>query len=198
MPNPDLKPEKIKTYELVYELYVGQGFRISVSGYYYRINDLINQVDTGAGTRFDNVAEVTARGAGLELENKWLNGTEGRFSYSAQRTVDKLTGEPLTNSPEQLVKLNLSTPIVSKKVFAGIEEQYTSRRRTEGGSYTRDFYITNLTLFSQNLINRLDLSASVYNLLGQKYSDPVSADLLPLDTVRQDGRNYRLKATYLF
>jgi iron complex outermembrane receptor protein len=198
VPNPNLKPEKIKAYELVYELYVGQGFRISVSGYYYRINDLINQVDTGNGTRFDNVAEVTARGAGLELENKWQNGIEGRFSYSAQRTMDKLTGDPLTNSPEQLVKLNLSTPIVAKKVFAGIEEQYTSRRRTEGGSYTRDFYITNLTLFTQNLINRLELSASAYNLLDKKYSDPVSADLLPLDTVRQDGRNYRLKATYLF
>lgn len=198
VPNPDLKPEKIKTYELVYELYAGQGFRISASGYYYRIFDLINQVETGAGTTFENVDEVTARGAGLELENKWSNGIDGRLSYSIQRAEDKLTGEPLTNSPEQLATLNLSVPVVKEKVFAGIEERYLSRRRTESGGTTPGFYITNLTLFTQNLINRLDLSASVYNLLDQKYSDPVSADLLPLDTVKQDGRSYRLKATYLF
>jgi outer membrane receptor for ferrienterochelin and colicin len=196
--NPGLKPEKIKTYQLIYELYAGERSRISISGYYYRITDLINQVATGAGTRFENISEVTARGTGFELEHRLPNGTEGRLSYSVQRTTDKLTGEPLTNSPEQLAKLNLSTPIIAKKVFAGIEEQYMSRRRTEAGSFTRDFYVTNLTLFSRNLINRLELSASAYNLFDKQYGDPVSADLLPLDTVRQDGRSYRVKATYLF
>lgn len=198
VPNPNLKPEKIKTYELVYELYAGQGFRVSASGYYYRINDLINQVETGAGTKFENVDEVTARGAGLELENKWPNGVDGRFNWSIQRTRDKLTGEQLTNSPEQLAMLNLSVPVVNNKVFASVEERYMSRRRTEGGNNTQDFFITNLTLFTQNLMRRLELSASVYNLFGKQYSDPVSLDLLPLDTVRQDGRSYRVKATYLF
>ncbi|HSB32994.1 MAG TPA: TonB-dependent receptor, partial [Nitrospirota bacterium] len=173
-------------------------FRISASGYYYRINDLINQVKTGAGTKYENVDEVTARGAGLELENKWPNGVDGRFNWGIQRTRDKLTGEQLTNSPEQLAMLNLSVPVVNNKVFASVEERYMSRRRTEGSNNTQDFFTTNLTLFTQNLMRRLELSASVYNLFGKQYSDPVSVDLLPLDTVRQDGRSYRVKATYLF
>jgi iron complex outermembrane receptor protein len=196
--NPDLKPERIKTYELVYEQYLGAGFRMSVSGYYYRIKDLINQVGTGTGTMFDNVDEVTARGAELELDNRWSNGTEGRFSYTLQRAEDKLTGDPLTNSPEQLAKLSFSAPVMGERVFAGIEEQYMSRRRTGAGNYTAGFAVTNLTLFTQHPAERLTLSAGVYNLFDKKYGDPVSADLLPLDTVRQDGRNCRLKATYLF
>jgi len=200
-PNPNLKPEKIKTYELVYEQYLGEGFRASVAGFQYQIEDLINQVDAGTGTgetMFDNIDKVNAKGAELELDNKWSSGIEGRFSYTIQRAEDKVTGEPLTNSPAQLAKLNLSAPVVKEKVFFGVEEQYMSRRRTLNGVYADGFYITNVTLFTQNLVNRLDVSASVYNLLNKKYSDPVSLDLAPIDALRQDGRMYRLKLTYAF
>ncbi len=199
VPNPDLKPERIKTYELVYERYLGEGFRVSASGYYYRTKDLIDQVDMGpSGTMFDNLAEVTARGAELELDNKWSNGTEGRFSYTIQRAEGRMTGEPITNSPAQLAKLNLAVPIVKKNIFVGVEEQCMSRRRTLAGEYAESFYLTNLTLFTQHLIDRLEVSASVYNLFDKIYGDPVSADLSPIDVVLQDGRTYRVKVTYAF
>ena len=198
VPNPDLKPEKITTYELVYEHYLGEGLRVSVAGYSYQISDLINQVDTGAGTMFDNIDKVNARGAELELDNRWSSGAEGRFSYTIQRAEDKVTGEPLTNSPAQLAKLTLSAPAVKDKVFFGVEEQYMSRRRTLGGDYASGVYITNVTLFTQNLVNRLELSANVYNLLNKKYGDPVSLDLSPINTLQQDGRTYRVKLTYAF
>lgn len=140
-----------------------------------------------------------AKGAELEFDNKWSNGSEGRVSYTIQRTISNQTGEPLTNSPTQLAKLNFSVPVMREKVFAGFEEQYMSRRRTEAGNYTPGVYLANFTLFTRNLLNRFEVSASVYNLVNKKYSDPVSfADLNPLDTVRQDGRTYRLKLTYAF
>jgi outer membrane receptor for ferrienterochelin and colicins len=199
VPNPELKPEKIKTYELVYEHYFGEGLRASVSGYYYRIKDLIDQEPTPNGSRFENTDEIRARGGELELDNKWSNGSEGRASYAIQRAISNQTGEPLTNSPTQLAKLNFSVPILREKVFAGFEEQYMSRRRTEAGNYTPGFYLSNFTLFTRNLLNRFEASASVYNLMNKKYNDPVSfADLNPLDTVQQDGRTYRLKLTYAF
>ena len=178
-----------------YEYHPGKGFHVSASGFYYRIRDLINQVDTGAGTMYDNVDQVAARGAELSLAGRRPNGTEGSFSYTIQRTEDKLTGEPLTNSPTHLVKLNISAPVFKEKVSGSIEEQYTSSRRTEAGQSTQAFYITNVTLLARNYIDRLEVSAGIYNLFDAEYSDPVSADLQPLDTVRQDGRTYRLKVT---
>ncbi len=198
VPNPDLKPEKIKTYELAYEYHPGKGFRVGASGFYYRIKDLINQVDTAAGTTFENVDQVVARGAELSLAGRRQNGTEGRFSYTIQHTEDKLTGEPLTNSPRHLVKVNISAPIVKENVYGSVEEQYTNTRRTEAGQSTQGFYLTNVTLLARNYIDRLEVSASIYNLLDTEYRDPVSADLQPLDTVRQDGRTYRLKVSYSF
>ena len=199
VPNPELNPEKIKTYEAVYEQYFGEGFRIALSGYYYGIKDLIDQVATAEGSKFENTGEIRARGAELELDSKWANGGEGRLSYTIQRAMATDTGEPLDNSPAQLVKVNLALPMVKDRVFAGIEEQYLSRRRTEAGNYTSAFYFTNLTFSLRNLPGRFEASASVYNLMNKKYSDPVSfADLNPLDTVMQNGRTYRLKLTYAF
>ena len=199
LPNPALEPEKIKTYELVYEQYLGEGFRASVSGYYYAIKNLIKQTEPAPGVTFyQNQDEVTAKGFELEVDNKWNNGLEGRVSYTLQRTEDQLTGDPLSNSPSQMVKLNMTLPVVGEKLFASIEDQYLSRRKTEGGDYAAAFHVTNLTLFSQHVLDRFELSASIYNIFDKKYSDPVSKDLTPIDRVQQDGRNYRLKLTYAF
>jgi len=200
MPNPDLKPEKIKTYELVYDQYFGDHLRASVAGYYYEITDLINQTtDAASGLSvYQNMEEVNAQGGELELERKWANGLDGRISYAVQRTKDRVTGEPLSNSPEQMGKLGLTIPLLQERIFASIEEQYMGRRRTDTGEFTPEFFLTNVTLFSQNLVNRLELSGSINNLFDKLYGDPVSADLLPLNTVQQDGRSYRVKLTYTF
>ncbi len=198
--NPDLLPEKIKTYELVYEQYLGDHFRATVTGFYYKISNLIDQTETfpGSGvTFFENLEKVESRGGEFELENKWNNGVEGRISYTLQRTKDMQTNETLSNSPEQLAKFNIVVPLMRDKVFAGIEEQYMSKRKTNASEYTRDFYITNLTIYSNRIIKGFELSLSAYNLFDTKYGDPVSADFLQ-QTIMQDGRTYRLKLTYAF
>jgi outer membrane receptor for ferrienterochelin and colicins len=196
--NPDLKPEKIRTYELVYEQYVGDRLRATAAGYYYKIDNLINQTGASPGvTIFENLARVEARGFELEIENKWGSGVDGRISYTGQRTKDLSTGGQITNSPEHLAKLNLIVPMLKDSLSAGIEEQYMSRRRTVAGNYAPGFFITNLTLFSPRVLGRLDLSVSVYNLFDKNYGDPVSADFVQ-DTIKQDGRSYRVKLTYAF
>ena len=196
-PNPDLNPEKIKTYEMVYEQYLGENFRSSLSGFYYQIGDLITQqLDEDGLLIFRNVGKVDSKGVEAEIEGKWANGLQGRVSYILQETKDQDTGEILTNSPRHLAKLNLTVPLIQKKLFAGAELQYTSNRKTLAGE-TGGFATTNLTLFSQNFIKGLDVSFSFYNLLDKRYGDPGAGEHRQ-DTIEQDGRNYRLKITYRF
>ena len=197
--NPNLQPEKIRTYELVYEQYLNDHYRSSLSGFYYRIDDLISQqIDPLDNLlQFNNLDKVDARGMELELEGKWANGLQGRLSYTFQDTEDVQTGTTLTNSPKHLVKLNLIAPLVHEKFFAGIEEQYTSRRSTLAGGNAAAYYITNVTLFSQNIIQGLELSATLYNLFDAQYGDPVGAELRQ-DTIGQDGRTFRVKLTYRY
>ncbi|MBI5739723.1 MAG: TonB-dependent receptor [Nitrospirae bacterium] len=214
--NPDLKPETINTYELIYEQYLGKYLRGTVAGFHYKIEDLIRQYpDPADGLLvFNNVDTVTANGMELEVGGKSESGFEGWVSYTYQKTENRETGDVLTNSPEHLAKANLIVPLIRDRLFLGMEEQYTGRRRTlhrekqealpEGlreevfpsDHYAGSYFITNATLYAKN-INNLQVSAGVYNLFDRKYADPGAGEHLQ-DTIEQDGRTFRLKLTYSF
>ena len=200
--NPELKPERIRTYELVYEQYFLEHYRSSVSGFYYKVRDLITSLpvdpdDPLSTTRYVNVDSIEARGVELELEGKWRGGVEGRVSYTYQSVEDAKTQEKLTNSPEHMAKINLVLPLYRQSLFAGIEEHYQSSRLTLAGNRTSESYLTNLTLFSRGLVPGLELSASLYNLFDASYAHPGSPNHVQ-DSIEQDGRSFRVKLSYLF
>lgn len=198
-PNPDLDPETIDTYELVYEQYFGKHYRGTINGFYNEIHDLITlTTDPADGLLvFQNTDEVCAKGIEFEIEGKWPGGNEGTIGYTLQETENKETGKTLVNSPKNLVKINLIGALIREKLFFGVEEQYTSRRKTRDESVTDDFFITNLTLHSRNLFKALEVSGSIYNLFDKKYEDPGSEEHRQ-DAIEQDGRTFRIKLTYAF
>ena len=205
--NTDVKPEKISSYEFIYEQGINRFLRSSVMAYYNRMDDLIGLGESAVDTNFN------AETLGLEpsLEAKW-NDFSARLSYSLQRTQNRETHVGLPDSPENMIKLNLSAPLYKDKLFAGLEVQYTSQSKTEmfipppvGGTATitpgpnsPGFTVVNLTLFSHDLfIKNLELSASVYNLFDTKYYEPAS-DFHLEPYIQQNGINFRIKATYSF
>jgi len=201
--NPELKPEKIQTYELIYEQYFREHYRSSFSGFYYRVQDLITSepfdplFPNNPPSHYVNIDAIDAHGAELELEGKWQSGLEGKLSYTYQRAVDANTGASQPNSPTHLAKLNLTLPLYQNVLFAGLEEQYQSSRLTLGGNQTGASYLSNLTLSSRGLLPGLHLSASVYNLFAARNVDPGSPNHIQ-DTIQQDGRSFRLKLDYRF
>ena len=116
----------------------------------------------------------------------------------------------MPDSPQQLIKFNLTAPLVPNKVFAGLEYQYTSSRRslhnttdpsgqpiTVQGEEAGGAGVVNLTLLGKNLVKNLEFSTSVYNILGRRYSDPASQFHVQ-DLIEQDGRSFRVKLTYRY
>lgn len=201
----DIKPETITSYELVYEQEIGKHFRSSISGFYNQMDDLI-VFDSGSFTNFN----ANTRGMEIALESFWPSGIWSRASYSLQQTRNSSVGWDMPDSPNHMVKLNLSVPIVKDKLFAGVEFRYDSERYslhnttdssgqpiTVLGEDAASYGIVNLTLYSQNLVKNLEFSATIYNLLDRKYSDPASR-FHTQDLIEQDGRSFRLKATYRF
>jgi iron complex outermembrane receptor protein len=197
--NPNLKAETVDTYEVVWEQVLGTHLRATASGFYYRTKDLISQtVDPADGLLvFKNLGEVESKGASAELEGKWANGLRGHISYTFADTENVETGEPLSNSPKHLAKLNLILPVYQDKLFAGLEFQYTSDRLTLSERQLSDFYVVNLTLFNQKLIKGWEASATIYNLFDAKYSVPGNIEHVQ-DAIPQDGRTFRIKLTYRF
>jgi outer membrane receptor for ferrienterochelin and colicins len=199
--NPNsLQPETITSYELVYEQGIGQYLRSSLAGFYNEINNLI----VFSQQYYQNLENATAKGLELSLEGHWPSGLRGRASYTLQETEDTTTGQVLADSPRHLAKMNLSVPLWKNKVFAGGEFLYTSSRatinQTQGivtAGSAASYGIFNLTLFSQNLVKGLDVSATVYNLFDNKFYDPATPYHLQ-NTIQQDGRSFRVKLTYRF
>ena len=201
----NIRPEKITGFELVYEQEIGQHLRSSLSGFYNQMDHLI-VFNSGSFTNFD----ARSKGMELALEGSWAGGIRGRASYSFQDTRNDTVAWQMPDSPNHLLKFNLSLPLVRDKLFAGVELQYTSDRRTlhnttdasgqpitvQGGN-AGAYGIVNLTLFSQKLIKNLEMSAGVYNLLDRRYEDPASHFHVQ-DVIEQDGRTFRLKLAYRF
>lgn len=203
-PSGNLKPETIRTYELVLEQYMTKHLRGVVSAYYYTVEDLIGlQTDPGDDLLvFHNIEELEAKGIELELEGKWDNGLMGRISYTWQEATNGKTGAILSNSPKHMAKFNLSAPLLQERIFASLETQYMSPRKTLANRWTEHMFVTNLTLFSRNLFSHnlfrgLELSASIYNLFDQGYGDPGSEEHIQ-DILRRDGRTFRIKMQYSF
>jgi len=195
--NPDLRPERIRTEELVYEQYLGTRMRFVGSVYSYSMRDLITLVtDPGDGLLvFRNVDRARARG--FEVEGEWRGGTSQlRASYSRQMVRDDVTGEELTNAPRQLAKVNLAVPAGVDGLRAGLEAQYIGRRKTlasEIGGYT----VASLTLVHTGLATGLEVSVSAYNLFDRTYGDPGSAEHVQ-DAIEQERRSLRLKLVQRF
>ncbi len=197
----DIQPEEITTYELVYEQAIGRHLRSSISGFYNQMDHLI-VFESGSYTNLD----ADTKGVEIALEAGWTNGIKARASYTFQNVNDRSRDREFADSPEHLIKGNVSVPLYLNKIFAGLEVQFTSHRgtlytsttgETIVGSGVPSFAVLNFTLFSQNLIKNLDFSASVYNLLHNEYADPATRFHLQ-DRILNDGRSFRLKLTYRF
>jgi len=198
-PNPNLGPETAKTTELVWEQSLAQRFRLVASGYYYPIRGVIGgETDPVTGLLvYQNIGRVDLRGAEITLKRQSRSGLEAGLSFSLQEAKDLRAPGPLINSPHVLGQANLSVPLCGKKVYASLNVQYVSRRRTEAGDYAGAYALPNFTLYSKKVLKGWEASASLYNAFNRIYGDPASVAHQE-DVIFQNGRNFRLKFTYRF
>lgn len=202
--NTELKPEKIKTWELGLEHYLTPQTRLFAGAYYYRMEQLIEAVpvtldDGSEVSQYRNVAPINARGLEFEVEHQWQNGARLRASADLQRTRTA-AGETLSNSPQRIARLNLSAPLPWWSLRLGVEAQAVSRRKTDLDTSVPGYGVVNLTLWRPQAKRDWELSASVLNLFDRKFADPAAPDVATPDRDRfeRDGRTFRVKAVLYF
>ncbi len=198
--NPNLKPEKIRTVEFGWDQFIGNNFKTSATVYYTRIMDMLEQVVDPVDSMnvFMNSGQHESKGIELQTEGKWENGYSGKISYCYQKSE-----HTLANSPNHLIKGSLTIPLPLEKSFATVETLTTSSRLNTYGNSISGATIVNVTLLNHDLLNGLELSASVYNLFDTHYADPVGSEQTnslseTLQSIRQDGVTFRIKGTYRF
>jgi iron complex outermembrane receptor protein len=197
--NPGLQGETIETLELVADQRIARDLTVRASVYRWNMSGLITLVSdpaSGIPPQYQSGAAVDAHGVELSADKTWESGARLRGSVSVQSAAYS-GGRDLLNSPEQLGKLELSTPLRVAGLRAGYELQYDSRRLTRDGTTLGGYTLSNLTLGSNALARGLEVSLNIANLLDKRYAQP-GAENNWQDWVEQDGVSIRLKVIQRF
>ncbi|MEO8256102.1 MAG: TonB-dependent receptor [Acidobacteriota bacterium] len=190
-----LRPESIDTHELVWERYINDRVRTSVSTYWYKADRLITATETldesaKLGLTFFNQGQVRAKGLELEAQMRIKGESQVQVSYALQRAVDQQTHDELSNSPHHVAKARISVPVFTPRSFLSIEGQYLSSRTTQTGSTVARAATVNAN-FIQQVGHSWQLIAGLRNIFNVEYSDPVSAGHLQ-EAIPQNGRTARI------
>ncbi|PID78947.1 hypothetical protein CSB20_12550 [bacterium DOLZORAL124_64_63] len=192
-------PEAIATYELILEQELGDDLNATLSGYLYDYrlldNGLLDDQSSLPSEEWIN-DETKARGIEFELARQPRAGIRGRFSYSYNRTKERLfnprQGE--SRAAPHVARLNLSVPGGGIFDRVGLEVQYHSPRMTIRRHWASHYYLVNLSVWNHSLVPHLEVRGSITNLLNDAIAHPGTAREIQ-DLIRQDGRSFRLSVT---
>ena len=194
-----LQPERIATYELVWEQQVNPRLHVSGSVFHNRVRDLITE-KSGSTTSLDglfyqNAGGVAATGVELDLQAVLPGRIRARVSDAFQSATDAQSGTRISNAPAQVAMLTVDVPVARSGLSAGFNTSFVSERRTVRDADVPRAFVSDLTISAPRLWPRVGLAASAYNLFGASYGDPGSEEHRQ-DVIPQDGRMFVVRATW--
>ena len=196
--NRDLRPESLRTTEVVIEQYFQGRVRVAMSAFYTRIHDLIDQVTTDEGAvTHTNQESVRARGVELEAEGRWPSGLLVRGSFTAQDADPKGADEMLSNAPHKLATLQVALPVWRRQVQLASETSFVSERKNVLLEPLPGYWLSNVTATWRPVGSRFTVGASIYNVFDATYLHPVGAEFVQA-AIAQDGRTASVRATVKF
>lgn len=201
--NPGIRPESIDSYELVVVQTLSSRLRLLGSAYLSRMHDLIAlYTDPASGAlSFQNLAEVKAHGAGLELEGAWP-AVRFRVSYQVQDATWTEAGtatRTLANSPHHMVKGRLAVPLLRERMHLFTEGWFLSERdsvHSLAGTAARVPGYAQVNLGGTFKIKpALSLQLVARNVTNQKHRDPASEEFREPD-LPEEGLSLWLRLRY--
>jgi len=196
--NPDLTSETIRTYELVLDRHLSGAGHLTASLFRYRIEDLIEFTALpDSHFMFMNHGGASAYGFEIHHEIEWGGGGRLSSSYNWQLARTE-SGARLENSPRHMAKMNLEHPVFSTAWTGAVELQYVGARQTYLGDRLGGYTVINVNLLNRKLVEGLEVSARVTNLLDKQFADPASSAFDPLERITQAGREWSVRMEYRF
>lgn len=198
-PNPDLRPETIQSYELVFDRQFGPGAHAGLSLYQFNADHLIRlSTDPADGlAMFANVDQVTSRGVEVEGETRLGNTVVVRGGYAYQRPHGSPDSATPVNAPTHVGRLGVMWTAATDRFSGGLELRGLSGRGTLAGSTVPGYALVNLTVLGRPFRRGPEFSASLYNAFDHRYADPGGQEHRQA-SIPQDGRSIRLGVWHRF
>lgn len=168
--NPDLEPETINTFELVFDIQPTKNFNTVFSVYTYTAKDQLDVVESaGSLPQSENVGEQEGRGFEVEVNWQIIENFNLRTYYSYQHSENEKTGDPVPDVPETQLFINPHYTIHQDWSF---DANYywiggMHRAADDPREDIDDYGILNLTVRKQNIFNHLDMALSIRNVLDE-------------------------------
>lgn len=198
-----LRSERVRTTELALEHAPTGASRVLLTAFHSSVTDLIAFENASRMDRLTvgNTRAVQVHGLEAEAEQRWQGGQRLRVAYGWQRARDTSHARPLTNAPRHLLKLQWSDALSLGPALGGSNGRYAIEALGIGPRVTlRETRLPGHMLVNTTYTTRManvDVSVGIYNLFNHRHADPASFEIRE-DTLRQDGRTYRIKLTYAF
>ena len=207
IPNPNLKPERLNSTELMYELTPVPRWKNTFSLYYTQVTDLIKAV---AG-QHQNVAGVNI--FGIEAESTYYFDKNNSIYGNLTTNSAKVAASGQDTGDIAPYKANAGWNALFRQAWGiSLRGHYVAERKTVTQYFTPpasyfslnsvDAYFTvDLTLTARNLLKGFDLNLALFNITNKTYYDP---GLREADGTKyagaiiQPGFNGILSATYRF
>jgi iron complex outermembrane receptor protein len=199
IPNPDLKPERIRTLELVWEQQLAEHTVSSASIYRYKMHEIIDITIQGATQtiQFQNLGHVDAIGAEIALRRRTRSGLLAYSNYAYQRARHHNSDERLVSSPDHLLKGGVSVPL-PYLLSGGVEARYESSRLTVFHTSTPSHWLADLFVQTKPFFSgHAEASARLMNALDTQYTLPGNFDHRQL-ALTQPGRRFIFEVQYRF
>jgi iron complex outermembrane receptor protein len=203
--NPYLSPERIITYELVYQRQVSRNFNFNFSVFHYQMKNMIGQVQDPVDSLFQyrNLGSLIVNG--LEVcTNYHLSSDFSIYANYSYNSINKSQSEQeLIDSPVHDFKSGVNY-LFLKRFSVSLEGIYESERQTRINSLTNPFFLVNAyVVYSPEQVNNLiglnnflNFSFRINNLFNVNYAYPGGIEHKQI-IIPQNGRNFLLELSIL-
>ncbi|WP_370279447.1 TonB-dependent receptor plug domain-containing protein [Pontibacterium sp.] len=193
-----LKPERIKTYELVADYQAAPSLRLINTLYFYKAEDLIANRLVGSVFQFQNA--VQQEGYGFEVESHWRanDALNLKAQYSYQHSENSDTGEAVADVPNHTAYLAVDYRLSDQWRLHLNNHWIGSSFRASGDSRDKlsGYSWTTLKLTKAFEPEGLSVALIVKNLLDENARAPASS-IIPND-YPLEGRSIWGELTYHF
>lgn len=200
--SPDLKPEKIRTEEIIWEQRITPELYANCSGYYYSMTNLIDPIVDPVDSldQFKNLSEVKAHGVEVELNYRPFSGAQSFLRYTYQHAQDEASKQKLTNLPNHILACGYSQNFAGIGT-ASVEMHYETERRTVYNTLVNTSDTTpllmNVNLTTEQIADRVTASLLIRNLLNRTFKTPGGNEHRQ-PAITQDGRTFTFRLEVAF
>ena len=173
--NPDLEPETIWSYELGTSIQFAEKFKLNLTGFYSKADDLISALIKGGIQRYENLNEVETDGFEVALEGKIFPWLRSYINYTYIHSVEEKEGR-LDDRPLHQVNggIRLTHELGPKKHFtASLNGRYYGSRFFKDRMTQKKIDMDSFTVLDFNirfdLFDHLGIQIAVTNITDEDY-----------------------------